>query len=171
MRASPWTRIDVALRQATPFAISVALVLLGVVPLHIPGYERVAPMLPLMAVYHWTLYRPDLMSPVLAFTVGLLADALSGAPIGVNALVFVLVRGAVDSQAKFFARKSFAIVWLGFALVLAGALVVSWVLVSAYHVTPIDASGLPFQYVLTLGVFPILAWALLSWQQAVLRRA
>ena len=34
-------------------------------PLHIPGYAALTPAFTLMAVYHWTIYRPDLL-PALA---------------------------------------------------------------------------------------------------------
>ena len=76
-----------------------------------------APALPLIAVFYWTLYRPDLMPPVAAFVIGLLQDILGGLPLGVSACVLVGVHAAVNTQRRFFIGKSFAVVWLGFALV------------------------------------------------------
>lgn len=171
MKPATGLRLDLVLRRLTPFLITAGLVLIGVLPVHIPAYGAVAPLLPLVVVYHWSLYRPELMPAWAVFLLGLLVDALSGAPIGVNAGVFVVVRGVVESQQQFFIGKSFVIVWFGFALVLAGALAVSWLLVSAFHVAVIAPGALVFQFALTLGGYPVLSWLLLRWQQAVLKQA
>ena len=69
----------------------------------------------------------------------------------------------------FFVGKSFFITWLGFALVSAGAAVQNWCLVAAYYLTLVDPRALVYQYALTFGFFPLLAWFFLRWQQAFLR--
>ena len=51
----------------------------------------------------------------------------------------------------------------------AGAAVFSWVLVSAFHVTLVEPRTVFFQYLLSLGVFPAVAWLFLRWQRAFLR--
>ena len=61
MKSHFWQRIDFIMRSLTPFVLTLVLVVLGQVPLHIPGFAEVAPILPLMAVYHWAIYRPDLL--------------------------------------------------------------------------------------------------------------
>ena len=55
------------------------------------------------------------------------------------------------------------------ALITAGATVISWVLVSAFHLTLVEPRTVFFQYLLTLGVFPAVAWLFLRWQRAFLR--
>ncbi len=171
MRSSFWARADAIARQSTPFALTMFLVLLGAVPLHVPGFASVTPLLPMIGIYYWTIYRPDLMPVAAVFVVGLLYDALSGTPMGTNAAIFVLIHGIIDSQRRFFAGKPFMIVWLGFLLVSAGALLTTWLLVSAFHGTFVKSDALLFQYVITLGCFPLLSWILLRWQRAFLRRA
>ena len=169
MTPGPWQRMDLLARQLTPLMLTLVLVILNVVPLHIPGFSRVAPLLPLMAVYHWAIFRPRLLPAYAVFLIGLFQDILTGAPIGVNAFVFLAVYGAVLSQKRFFIGKSFFILWLGFSLIAAGAAVISWVLVSAFHVTLVEPRTVFFQYLLTLGVFPAVAWLFLRWQRAFLR--
>jgi rod shape-determining protein MreD len=170
MKPSLWHRMDVLARQLTPFGLTLVLVVIGVVPFHIPGFARVVPLLPLMAIYHWAIFRPELMPSYAVFVIGILQDTLTGAPIGVNAMVFLIVYGVVLSQQRFFVGKSFAIIWLGFALVAAGAAAVSWVLVSAYNVTLVEPSAVLFQYLVTLGAFPLLAWLFTRWQQTFLKQ-
>lgn len=168
MKPTLWHRLDALARRLTPFALTLVLVVVSVVPLHIPGFARVAPLLPLIAVYHWAIYRPALLPAFAVFVIGLLQDTLTGMPIGVNALVFLGVYGVVLSQRRFFAGKSFAVVWLGFAVVAAGAALSSWILVSVYYVTLVAPRPVLFQYLMTLGVFPLLVWVFLRWQRAFL---
>jgi rod shape-determining protein MreD len=169
MKPTVWQRLDIIARKLTPFALTLALIVLSVVPTHLPGFARVAPMLAVMAIYHWTLYRPELLPAAALFFLGLLQDSLSGTPLGVNVLVFLTVYGVVLSQRRFFAGKSFLITWLGFALVAAGAAAESWLLVSAFHVTLLEPTAVFYGYILTAGFFPVLAWIFIRWQQAFLR--
>ncbi|MDP6883745.1 MAG: rod shape-determining protein MreD [Rhodospirillales bacterium] len=168
MKSTVWNRIDAAAKNLTPFGITLILVLIGVVPLFLPVYARVAPLLPVMAVYHWAMHRPRLLPTYAVFLIGFLQDVLTGMPIGVNIVVFLTVYGVVVSQRRFFADKSFLVSWLGFALVAAGAAAESWILVSAIHFAMVDARAVFVQYLVTLGCFPVLAWFFLSWQRSVL---
>ena len=164
-----WQRLDLWARNSTPFGIAVLLVILNVVPTSIPDFAAVTPTLALIAVYHWAIYRPNLLPASVVFLIGVLQDALMGLPMGVSALVFLTVYGVVLSQRRFFAGKSFAIVWFGFTLVAAGAAVESWLLVSAFNTAFLNPEAALYQYVVTVGVFPILAWGFLRWQRTFLR--
>ena len=169
MKPSLWLRLDVLARKLTPFGLTVLLVLVGLVPLHVPEFSRVAPTLAVMAVYYWTIFRPGLLPAPAVFLVGLLQDILSGMPIGINTVVLLGVYGVVLSQRRFFAGKSFVILWLGFALVAGGAEAASWLLVSLFHSSVMAVQPVFFQYLVTLGSFPLLAWFFMRWQQAFLR--
>ena len=57
------TQVDNALARLLPVATTAAAAALSIQPLHIPGYAALAPAFTLMAVYHWTIYRPDLLPP------------------------------------------------------------------------------------------------------------
>ena len=169
MKPTVWLRLDNLARSLTPFALGIVLVLVSVIPMQIPGFARVVPLLALIAVHHWTIFRPDLMPAFAVFLIGLMQDLLSGGPPGVNALVFLTVYGVVLWQRRFFVGKSFMITWLGFAIVSAGAALQSWGLVSAYNQAFVDPKALLHQYGLTIGFFPFLSWAFLRWQQAFLK--
>ena len=169
MKPSLWHRLDGLARKLTPFGLTLLLVILGLLPLHVPGFVSVAPILPVMAVYHWAIHRPELMPAYAVFGIGLLQDLLTGQPMGVNALVLLAVYGVVYSQRRFFVGKSFFVSWLGFALVSAGAAMLSWILVSAYQVSPAAPGAVTFQYFLTASCYPLLAWLFLRWQQVFLR--
>ena len=170
MTPGPWQRMDLLARQLMPSMLTLVLVIINVVPLHIPGLSRVAPLLPLMAVYHWAAFRPRLLPAYAVFLIGLFQDILTGAPIGVNAFVFLAVYGAVLSQKRFFIGKSFFILWFGFSVIAGGALVVSWGLISVLNLTLVEHRTVIFQYLLTIGFFPAITLMLLRWQQAFLKQ-
>ena len=137
--------------------------------MHLPGIAQVAPMLPLMSVYHWAIHRPDLMPTYAVFTIGILVDLLAGTPIGVNAVVLLCVYGIVYAQRRFFLGKTFPVSWLGFMLVSAGAATLTWILVSTFYVSLINPDALLFQYLVTIAIYPLSAWLFLRWQQVFLR--
>jgi rod shape-determining protein MreD len=161
--------MDLLARQLTPSMLTLLLVIIGVVPLRILDFSTVMPLFPLMAVYHWAVFRPRLLPAYAVFLIGILQDILTGAPVGVNALVFLLVYGAVLSQKRFFTGKSFIILWLGFSLIAAAATALNWIAVSLLSVTVVEIRTAAFQYLLTIGFFPALAWVFMRWQRAFLR--
>lgn len=165
-----WQLADRTARNLTPFALALALVIVGVIPLHLPGYAPVAPILVLVAIYHWGLYRPNLLPPVAVFLLGFLQDMLGGAPPGLHALVFLTVFGLVATQRRFLIGKSFLTYWFGFALLGLTAAVEMWILGSLWNIAILDFRVLLFQFFLTLGLFPPVAWIFLRWQQAFLQQ-
>lgn len=160
MKAATWRRLDQLARQLVPFTLTFLLVMLAAVPLRVPHLQPIAPALSLIAVFYWILYRPDLMPTAAAFLLGLTQDTLSGAPLGVHAAIFVLVHLAVTTQRRFFLGKSFAVLWLGFALVAMGALFLSWVLLALFHLAVPPPVPFAIQALTTIGSFPLLFWAL-----------
>lgn len=166
---SLWRRVDGIARKLTPFGLTMALVLADVLPMHIPGYASVSPLLALAAVYFWAVYRPDLLPAYAVFFIGLLQDVLSGTVIGMNAAILLSVYGTVLLQRRFLVGKTFAAVWLGFILVAGGSEIASWLLVSILNLTIVRPQAVLVQYVLTLSLFPFLAWVFMRWTQAILR--
>lgn len=167
MRTDLWQRLDYWARRGLPACLSVLLVLIGVLPIPVPGYSSIVPMLPLAAVFFWAVHDPRLLPPVAVFAIGLLNDALSGAPMGATAVVLLVVYGTTLYQRRFFHNRSFAQVWVGFALVAFGAAVVSWLvamLVSGMFMPPRAAV---FQYLLTIAVYPLVTWMLHGAQQLI----
>ena len=154
----------------TPFTVSLLLIMLSVVPIHVPAIGSVAPNLGLIAVFYWTIYRPDLMPAIAVLPLGLWQDLLNGAPIGLNGLTLLIVYGVIVFQRVFFRGKSFLVVWWAFGLTAAFAAVVFWLAVIAWHLRYVDPTPLIFQVVLTLTVFPFLYWLLSRVQRSIARR-
>ena len=171
MRSGLWYRFEIAVRGLTPFVITLSLAILTVIPLRIPDFAPVTPSLTVIAVYYWSIYRPDLLPMVAVFGIGLFQDALTGTPLGLTALVLIIVQYAVLSQRRFFHSKTFLVEWWGFLLVAPGAALVSWLLASLYFGVFVAVWPLGFQLLLSIALYPCLAWLLARIQHYLLRSA
>ena len=154
-------------RRMVPFLVSVGLVVLTVVPTRLPGFAQIAPPWPMIGIFYWSIYRPDLLPVWTAFLIGLLADIVAGTPVGVNALLYLLVRGAVLTQRRFFLTNSFPMTWSAFAIIAAGAMGLHWLLFAVLNGDAVDPQILLWQYVMLMGLFPIVT-ILLAYTQMVL---
>ncbi len=163
-----WQRLDQAGRNLAPGAVTVMLALVGMIPLYLPGWERITPGLALMGVYYWAIHRPDLLRPSTAFAIGLLQDLLSGEIPGLHSLTYVVTHGIVMSQRSFFLASSFLLLWWGFALIVFGAAAVHWAsyCLLTWHLLPVDA--VLVQAALTLTLFPPFAWLFIRVHRAFL---
>lgn len=168
MKGGVWHRMDLLSRRLTPFLLTMMLLILALVPFHVPGLSRVTPLLPLIAVYHWAVYRSENFPAVAVFVIGVVQDILTGVSLGSFTLVFLFVYGLVLSQHRYLAGKSFLVVWLGFVLAAAGACLAVWVLTSTGGMGIVEPLAAVFQYLLTIACYPFVAWLLLRWQRAVL---
>jgi rod shape-determining protein MreD len=152
-----------------PPGVSLLLALISVVPIGLPDYPSVTPNLLLMSVYHWTLYRPEHLSYLAVFLIGLLFDLLTTAPgaaVGVTPLMLLLVRWTVLGNRRSFVGSGFAFVWLGFGAVTAAIAVLVWVIGSGLAVTLLDPRRFAFEAVLTVALFPAADWLLARLQRA-----
>ena len=170
MNAIVWHKIDQKVKETIPFILTIFLVVLSVIPIRVPGYTEIAPILPLISIYHWALYRPTLLPLWAVFILGGFYDLLSGVPLGLYILIFLSVYGIVLSQRRFIIGKSFLIYWLGYGVVALGAALESWLVASIWYLSFLNIESILFQFLISFGVFPIVAWFCLRIQQAFLRQ-
>ena len=170
MKVTVWQRLDIFSRQLTPFFLTVFIIFLSAVPYEVPSLVSVMPLFSLIAVFHWGVYRSELLPPYAVFAIGIFQDALSGVPMGVFTIIYILTYNVVVAQQRFFARKSFYVVWLGFLVVSAGATFLVWGSLSFFKGSIIDPRAVIVQYMISLGCYPIVAYIFLRWQRAFLQQ-
>jgi len=162
-----WQRLDTAARNLFPLGLALTALLVGAMPLYLPGYGMVAPNLTLMVVFYWAIYRPDLFPAAVAFAIGLVQDALMGTPMGLNALVLLAVYGVVTTQRRFFQGKSFAVIWSAFLFVAFAAGFLGWLVMVAFGAALIDPMPGIFAALLTIVIYPLVTWLLARIHHAV----
>jgi len=168
MMDSFWLRLDQGGRAALPAATVVIAALLGAMVWPLPHFGSVMPPLALMAVYYWSLHRPDLLGSGMVFLVGLLNDVIHRLPLGVSALLFVGAHQILFRQRRFFAGHSFFMMWLGFIITVSAVIIAEWVLLSVlnWHVVPV----LPVlvQLLFAIAFFPLPCLLLMRLQRLTL---
>jgi rod shape-determining protein MreD len=168
MARHTWQRDFGTVTRLVPGVSTLLFAILSLLPFHIPGFGSIAPSFVLMAVYHWTIYRPDLLPLFVIFIIGVLLDLLNGSPyVGLSALVLLLVRTAVLTRRRLFIGRPFAQLWLGFLVVAAGSFFLEWVFVSAMHATLLEPRLFLFQTLITAACFPIGSYLLALAHRAV----
>jgi rod shape-determining protein MreD len=150
-----------------PFLVSFALVVLTAVPTRLPGFAQIAPSWPMMGIFYWSIYRPDLMPFWVAFLIGVLADIVADTPLGISSLIFLMIRGIVVNQRRFFLTNAFPMSWAAFAVIAIGAIGLNWVLFAMLQGHAVDPQILLWQYVLLMGLFPLVT-VIMAYTQMVL---
>jgi rod shape-determining protein MreD len=151
-----------------PIATTVLAALLSIEPLHLVGYAALTPAFTLMATYHWTIYRPDLLPVLSLFLIGTIQDLLSGGLPGVTAVTLLLARAIVLPQRHYFVDRRFPFIWAGFTLLTGGAMLFLWALHSMLAAELLDLRGPVLRAVLTIAVFPIASFLLGRSQHALI---
>jgi rod shape-determining protein MreD len=151
-----------------PIATTVLAALLSIEPLHLAGYAALTPAFTLMATYHWTIYRPDLLPVLSLFLIGTIQDLLSGGLPGVTAVTLLLARAIVLPQRHYFVDRRFPFIWAGFTLLTGGAMLFLWALHSMLAAELLDLRGPVLRAVLTIAVFPIASFLLGRSQHALI---
>lgn len=164
-------RVNSGIARILPIATTVLAAVIAILPVRVPGYTALTPAFTLMAVYHWTIYRPDLLPPLGLFAVGLAQDLLAGAPVGVSALMLLLARAAVLRYRRYFINRTFPFVWTGFMLLGAAAMFSLWALYCLIQQSFFDLRSTVFRTVLTIAIFPAASFALGRTQRALMGAA
>lgn len=169
MNASAPQRLDLWLRQAAPLALTVLLAVLSAVPIGVPGYSAVVPGYTAMAAFYWAVFRPDLQPPFSLFLIGVLQDILVATPLGMTALSLMVVHGLAVSQRRALLGKPFVLAWLGFVVILALSAFIVWLLASILELQPVAPEPAVFQYLVTVTLFPVVAWVFVRVHRHVVR--
>ena len=161
-------RLEQGARYLLPLASTLLFILLSAVAWPVPYVDAIVPSLGLIAVYYWSIYRPDMFRPLAAFGCGLLNDAIHFLPLGLTALVFVAVHQLVLRQRRFFAGQTFFMQWAGFALVMLLVMATHWLVLSAFNSQWMVFLPILLQGLLTIVIYPLPAWILIRLQRAAL---
>lgn len=161
-------RVNNGAGRLLPVATTLLAAVISVLPVQIPGYAALTPVFTLMAAYHWTIYRPDLLPPAALFGIGLAEDLLAGSPVGVNALLLLLTRIAVLGYRRYFVNRNFPFVWTGFTLLTVLALFGLWALHCILDFSLLDFRNAIIRAALTIAIFPLASFILGRAQRAVI---
>ena len=147
-------------RLLLPGTILLFFVLMTLAPLRVPYLADALPLLPALIVFQFSLATPERLPGPLLLAMGVLLDLLlggPGAPVGVSALGFVLIRAAVVANRRYLVGVPFVFQWLGFCLLSFGYVFLVWFFTAVWTWTNIDAGPALAQYVVVVVAYPLLA--------------
>lgn len=159
------------LQSAIPALLTALLALAELLPLGLPYFGTVAPGLGLLAVFYWSIWRPDLMPAPFVFAVGLVHDLAAGMPLGLTSLVYVATHWLCISQRQVLVLASFPVGWAALALVASGGSVLQWILATLYHLRLVAPQPVLVQMAETVIVYPAVYWLLSRTETGLLRPA
>jgi rod shape-determining protein MreD len=80
------------LYKIMPIFITLILSLVSVSPIMPTGSEDIAPLLGVISLAFWIVYKPDIMSWMAVIIIGVFNDALYGSVLGVSCLANIIIR-------------------------------------------------------------------------------
>lgn len=158
MRLLPsWRRLDVAARWLVPFImLLLGLFILGM-PFGIPGQAMFRPLYAVGCVYFWSLYRPASLPAPLVALAGLLLDVLGLTPLGIWAVLLLLLQAATLGLRRYLVPSRFLWVWAGFVVLATACASLSWLVECAVHHGFVSAFPILCECLLAVGLYPALA--------------
>ena len=169
--AAVFTLVRRWMRNLVPVVTTFAFVLIGQLPLPVPLLADVAPAFALISLYYWVVFRPDLMPYAAVFGLGIVQDAVAGAPLGLYALVYLVVHALVLNQRRLIVGKPFWVFWSAFALVAPIAAFIAWLLASISRGTLLAPGTTFVALIMTVILFPAVAWVLVHAQRRLVGMA
>lgn len=151
------SRLDVVLRGSLVFASALIALVVDLLPLPSAAPQAVAPFVALAVTYHWTVHRPDLLTPGSIFLLGILRDLAGHLPLGVHASSLLLVPALLRRVPRGLLQRSPALAWALLLPILAVVGLWRWLLAAVVWMQPAPARTFLLEALLTWAVYPLVA--------------
>jgi len=151
------SRLEELWRGALPFATVFCLLCIDLAPLPSAAPTTIAPVLWICGIFYWTVHRPDLLGHGLVLLLTLVLDATAGLPLGLTALALFATRLALLAPPRFFAGRSFLVLWACFAVATTLLLGLRWLLAGLYWQHLFAFRPTAFEILLTVAAYPLVS--------------
>jgi rod shape-determining protein MreD len=135
---------------------SFILFMVNYLALNISAYYLLFPNVILVIIYFDSLNQFRIISPYFLLITGLLIDCRENNIIGISPLIFLLLQQMVIRYKRFFYKKPFIAIWLGFCLFLIAACTMQLVIYQYLIKNNIDAKNLFLNSFFTFFSYPLL---------------
>lgn len=98
------------------------------------GTSHFLPLFEVMIIYYFTVYQKDVFGSLFIFLIGIWSDALNGLPIGMSALIYLLVVKIFNFiRQKQAVKEEFIPILQEFAAFISIILGLKWLILSIFH--------------------------------------
>ncbi len=160
-------RFESGARKALPYSLMAVLLFLNSVSVPLVAAADIKAPLFLMGLYYWSIYRPTLIRPWMAFIAGMASDLLGGLPLGLNASVYLLAQWVVTDQRRFLMGQSFVMIWFGFFILSLFTSFLQWLVFGFVNFLWPFPKSLGFSILFGMALFPLVSMAL-QWTHRIL---
>lgn len=148
-------RVELALLAAVPAFLMLALAVVTLASKDIGGLGSVMPLLPLLPAYYWGVLHPRAVPYWFLFLLGLVTDAVTGQPLGLSSLLYMLFLALLSWQRRHFHKEGFTVKWAYFAGLFLAVLAAQWVSLSWMQAKLFPVAAALVQWALTAGCYPL----------------
>jgi rod shape-determining protein MreD len=152
-----WRRLDAMSRHAWPATLMFLGLLAIGIPFGIPGQAELRPAYAMACVFFWSLYRPASMPAPVVAGAGLLLDLLGMSPLGMWAVLLLVLQGSTLAARRRLIPQSFLLVWLVFFAFAAAGAELAWLLQSLLELKMLPMGPEGIVCLAAAGVYPALA--------------
>ena len=149
-------RIELAFLAILPAFITFVLAIIFMSAKHIRGMDHFMPVLPVIPIFYWGIAQARDMSYIFVFLLGIMMDAVSGLPLGITSLTFLLFMIVIHTQRKYIHKEGFVIKWFFFAGILVVIYVFNWMLLTFFYSHAQTVGPAFIQWFLTVCCYPFL---------------
>ena len=150
------SQIEYYVRMSAAQILLFVMLCFSMVPSPFPETLTFFPNLFLMALYYWAVFRPSFIPLPLVFAYGLLIDSVAGFPIGLNALLLMLIVLFVRGQRHILMSQTFPLIWTGFVLLVIGFEAVQYGIMSLTYMQFLEPNPSLYKAVASVIVFPLI---------------
>ncbi|MFO0388207.1 MAG: rod shape-determining protein MreD [Alphaproteobacteria bacterium] len=140
--------------SAVPMMVTLVLVMLYLVPKHAATFSNVMPMLHITAVFYWGMANYKHMPYWFVFCIGLLIDGVTGLPLGITSMIYVLFVLFMRLQRKYVHKEGFLVHWAFFSALLLVMFGIEWLVVTSLGSTAHALLPLLIQWLITVCFYP-----------------
>jgi len=164
-------KIERGFQVTTPSVLTCVLTLLTVIPYGVPELNKAMPLLPLIAIFFWSIHCPTLYPLVFSFLLGLLQDSLGGTPIGFSSAIYLAMHALVGYQHTFFHDKSFLVLWCAFSVLSGVIIFFGYIVLVIFHLALLPVVPVLVQLLVTIAIYPLVTRFLQGVMRCIIHRA
>lgn len=131
---------------------------------------QVLPPFAMIAVVYWAVEHPRRLGLKSVFLFAVLQDVITGAPLGLSALVWLSLCALAAKARKDVREQGFIVLWVFAAVALLSAQILSWLLLSFYTQMLFPLSPVLLQWCLGVLFYPALHAMFLALEKRFHRR-
>ncbi len=153
-------RLKLFIHQLAPFFILLLCDILD--RTHVFRFLPIEPLLTLPLIYHWAMYRPEFLSVLTLFIVGMVDDAIGGAFLGQTSLLFLILYALVLLEKHHIEGSKSSIQWGAFAFYMSCAVCLEWAISSIVNESAICSGTFLLQNIMMVIFYPWMTIRLLK---------